>query len=47
MSDAGFVLAAYGVVLGGLGLYTVAIWRRLTKARREREQAVEARDEGG
>ncbi len=29
MSDAGFVLAAYSVILGGLGLYTASLWRRL------------------
>jgi hypothetical protein len=32
MSDVGFVLAAYGVILGGLGLYTVTLWRRLRAA---------------
>ena len=35
MSDAGFVLAAYGVILGGLGVYTVALWRRLGATRRD------------
>jgi len=29
VSDAGFVIAAYAVIIGGLGLYTVALWRRL------------------
>ena len=29
MSDAGFVIAAYSVILGGLGLYAVSLWRRL------------------
>lgn len=33
MTDAPFVLAAYGVILGGLGLYTVTLWRRLRSAR--------------
>lgn len=33
MSDVGFVIAAYGVILGGLGLYTVTLWRRLRTAR--------------
>lgn len=37
MSDAGFVLAAYGVIIGGLGLYTVMLWRRLRSARRNHE----------
>jgi len=32
MSDIGFVVAAYGVILGGLGLYTLALWRRLRAA---------------
>ena len=36
MSDAGFVIAAYGVIIGGLGLYAVALWRRLGNARRGR-----------
>ena len=27
--DAGFVIAAYAVIFGGLGLYTVSLWRRL------------------
>ena len=35
MTDAGFVLAAYGVIVGGLGLYTVSLWRRLRAARRD------------
>ena len=34
MTDLGFVVAAYGVILGGLGLYTVSVWRRLRSARR-------------
>ena len=29
MTDAGFVIAAYIVIIGGLALYTVALWRRL------------------
>ena len=35
MTDAGYVLAAYGVILGGLGLYTVLLWRRLRAAEAE------------
>lgn len=38
MTDAGFVLAAYGVILGGLGLYTVTLWRRLRAARRDERE---------
>lgn len=37
MTDAGFVIAAYGVILGGLGLYTLSLWRRLRAARRSDE----------
>lgn len=29
MTDAGYVIAAYGVIVGGLALYTVTLWRRL------------------
>ena len=40
MSDAGFVVAAYGVIFGGLGLYTLALWRRLRGAgRRDDDRA--------
>ena len=33
MTDLAFVVAAYGVILGGLGLYTVMLLRRLRVAR--------------
>ena len=33
MDDAGYVIAAYGVIVGGLGLYTLSLWRRLRAAR--------------
>jgi hypothetical protein len=33
MSDAGFVIAAYGVILGGIGLYAALLARRLRAAR--------------
>ena len=33
MSDLGFVVAAYGAVFFGLGLYVVSIWRRSGRAR--------------
>ncbi len=39
MTDAGYVLAAYGVILGGLGLYTIALWRRLAAARGRDDEA--------
>ena len=33
MTDAGFVIGAYAVIIGGLGLYTLVLWRRLAAAR--------------
>jgi hypothetical protein len=33
MTDAGFVFAAYGVILGGIALYTLLLARRLRNAR--------------
>jgi hypothetical protein len=33
MTDIGFVVTAYSVILGGLGLYTVMLLRRLRAAR--------------
>lgn len=33
MTDVGFVIAAYGVILGGLALYTGTLLRRLSVAR--------------
>ena len=32
MSDGGYVIAAYAVILGGLAGYTVILWRRLRSA---------------
>ena len=32
MMDAGYILAAYAAILGGMALYTVALWRRLAAA---------------
>ncbi|HSK97277.1 MAG TPA: hypothetical protein VK891_11715 [Euzebyales bacterium] len=34
MTDAGFVIAAYAVIVGGLALYTVTLWRRIAAVRR-------------
>ena len=34
MKDVIFVIAGYGAVLGGLGIYTLALLRRLAVARR-------------
>jgi hypothetical protein len=39
MTDAGFVIAAYTVIVGGLALYTVTLWRRI--------RAVQRRDDEG
>lgn len=39
MSDVGYVLAAYAVILGGMGLYTAALWRRLRSARDRDDEA--------
>lgn len=33
MTDLGFVVAAYGVIIGGLALYTATLWRRLGRVR--------------
>jgi hypothetical protein len=33
MTDAGFVIAAYAVILGGIGLYAAILARRLRNAR--------------
>lgn len=33
MTDPGFVMAAYGVILGGIGLYAAMLARRLRRAR--------------
>jgi hypothetical protein len=32
MTDVGFVIAAYVVIVGGLAAYTLALWRRLRAA---------------
>lgn len=33
MSDAGFVIAGYGVILGGIAVYAALLLRRLRAAR--------------
>jgi hypothetical protein len=35
MKDVVFVIAAYGVIIGGLGLYALALLKRLATARRQ------------
>jgi hypothetical protein len=32
VSDVGYVLAAYAVILGGMAVYTAFLWRRLRAA---------------
>ena len=39
MTDAGYVIAAYGVIIGGLALYTVTLWRRLQASRHRDDEA--------
>jgi hypothetical protein len=39
MSDAGFVIAAYGVILGGIALYAALLARRLD-ARRDASEGI-------
>lgn len=36
--DVWFVVAAYGVIVGGLALYTVSLWRRLRGVRRSDDE---------
>ena len=42
MRDVAFVVAGYGVILGGLGLYALALARRLRAARRRSGPVSEA-----
>ena len=39
MTDVGYVIAAYGVIVGGMGLYTLSLWRRLRAARDRDDEA--------
>jgi hypothetical protein len=39
MTDPGYVIAAYAVILGGLAIYTVTLWRRLRTARDRDDEA--------
>jgi hypothetical protein len=39
MTDVGFVVAAYAVILGGLAAYTFALWQRLRAARDRDDEA--------
>ena len=39
MTDAGFVIAAYVVIIGGLALYTAVLWRRIRAVRDRDDEA--------
>ncbi len=39
MTDAGYVIAAYAVIIGGLAFYTGTLWRRLRSSRRRDDEA--------
>ena len=39
MSDAGYVIAAYAVILGGLVAYTASLWRRWRTMRARDDEA--------
>lgn len=39
MTDAGFVTAAYAVIIGGLAAYTLTLWRRLRGVRGRDDEA--------
>jgi hypothetical protein len=39
MTDVGYVVAAYTVILGGLGAYTALLWRRIRAAGRRDDEA--------
>lgn len=46
MTDATFVIAGWGVILGGLALYAVTLLRRLAAARRAAGEAPFDEDRG-
>ena len=46
MTDAGFVVGAYAVVLGGLLVYVVSIGRRAREARRTSQALKRQREQG-
>ncbi|HJP72511.1 MAG TPA: hypothetical protein VJ975_12410 [Candidatus Limnocylindria bacterium] len=39
MTDVGYVIAAYGVIIGGLVLYAVSLMRRLASKRGPHDEA--------
>jgi hypothetical protein len=38
MTDAGYVIAAYGVIIGGLALYAYSVMRRLAAKRNHHDE---------
>ena len=44
MNPLPFILAAYVMIVGGLGAYVVLLWRRLAQARRELDSATPTPD---
>ena len=38
MTDAGYVIAAYGVIIGGLALYAFSLMRRLASKHDHRDE---------
>jgi hypothetical protein len=38
MTDAGYVIAAYAVIIGGLALYAASVVRRLASKRDQRDE---------
>jgi hypothetical protein len=39
VTDAGYVIAAYGVIIGGLALYAFSLMRRLASKRDDHDEA--------
>ena len=39
MTDAGYVISAYVVIIGGLATYTALLWRRLRAGRGRDDQS--------
>lgn len=39
MTDVVFVVAGYVVIVGGLGIYTLALWRRMRAVRSPDDEA--------
>ena len=39
MTDLGYVVAAYAVIVGGLAAYTLSLWRRIQGVRSRDDEA--------